>query len=60
MNEQWNIGDRLYDANYRKCGTVIDVGDYDGFVVVFVHWDDGSMSDFTPDENTRKVETWRE
>lgn len=55
MNERWDIGDRLYDASYRKFGTVIDVYDYDGCVVVFVHWDDGSMSDFTPDENTRKV-----
>lgn len=56
-NQQWTIGERIYDDSYRMYGTIIDVDDsyHSEVVVIFVRWDNGSTSDFTPDIHTRKV-----
>ena len=56
MTEHWKIGNRLYDDDYEKFGVVYDIDDYGEFVVLYVRWDDGSVSDFTPDESTKRVE----
>lgn len=55
---QWTIGDRIYDDSYKKHGVIYDVDDsyHSDVVVIFVRWDDGGVSDFTPDEKTKKVE----
>lgn len=55
--QQWHIGNRIYEEDWRMYGTVIDVDDYGGdWPVITVLWDDlGSVSDFTPDEQTRKA-----
>lgn len=56
---KWTIGDRIYDDSYKMGGTIIDVDDsyHSDVVVIFVRWDNGNVSDFTPDNHTRKVTT---
>ena len=55
---KWAIGDKLTDSAWPGLtGTVVDVDDYgDGIpVVVFVRWDNGHISDFTPGPETKRV-----
>lgn len=51
--DKFDIGDRIFDYDYEKYGTVTDVN----YPVIFVKWDDGSESDFTPTEETFKLQS---
>lgn len=50
----YHIGERIVDSAYfGKVGTIYQVDDYESCIVIHVRWQDGTTSDFTPDENTR-------
>ena len=54
----WNVGDRLHDDDFGLDGTVVSVWPLDPGVmdvVLDVRWDDGTTSDFMPDEKTRRI-----
>lgn len=57
LDQQWAIGDRVYDDTYKRYGAIIDVDDsyHSEVVVIFVRWGGGGVSGFTPDRQTRKV-----
>ena len=59
MTRRWTDGDRLYDADCKQYGTVVQVDGYypmpvdtEPLYLVTVRWDGGGISDFTPDGNT--------
>lgn len=51
---KYQIGERIADSAYfGKIGTIYQVDDYESCLVIHVRWQDGTTSDFMPDENTR-------
>lgn len=52
-----HIGDTITDEHLsNKQGLVRQVDDYDACVIVHVLWDDGTFSDFSISETTKKVD----
>jgi len=48
----YHIGDTITDSQFNKTGKIYQVDDYESCVVIYVEWEDGSKSDFTPDKTT--------
>lgn len=52
-----HIGDTITDEYFpNKQGLVKKIDDYDACIIVHVLWDDGTFSDFSVSETTKKVD----